>query len=341
MALAARAVKADRAAYAEAIDGGDLVLGPSLRAAIHVVPPDDLSLYGRTAISTDDDELARQLGQGAMKGLRRHRIAPTEALAEVTEATRQTLAGGRRLDRTGLHDGLRERVRPELLPWCKGCQSNHVSPMLWRYAGVAAGMRIDSERRFRSGRPGRLRKGADLARAYVRFYGPAEVKGFTAWAGLAPAQGRRLWDEIAAELEEVEWTGGRGWIAAGDRRALDSPPQASGTRLIPPRDPYLQQADRETLVPDAGSAQAALPRGREPRRRAARRRSGGDVEGPRRTGRRARVRGRAPGAAGPRRARARVRPRREGPRRRRLRGHHHLAPPKPPTRRQGTHTGVK
>ena len=39
MALAARAVKADRAAYAEAIDGGELVLGPSLRAAIHAVPP--------------------------------------------------------------------------------------------------------------------------------------------------------------------------------------------------------------------------------------------------------------------------------------------------------------
>ena len=252
MALAARATKADRAAYAEAIDGGELVLGPSLRAAIHAVPPDDLSLYGRTAISADDDELGRQLGRGAMKSLRARAIAPTHALAEVTEATRQTLAGGRRLDRTGLHDGLRERVRSELLPWCVGCESNHVSPMLWRYAGVAAGMRMDSERRFRSGRPGRLRKGADLARAYVRFYGPAEVKGFSAWAGLAPAQGRRLWDEIADELEEVEWEGGRGWIAAGDRRALDSPPQASGTRLIPPRDPYLQQADRETLVPDAG-----------------------------------------------------------------------------------------
>ena len=123
--------------------------------------------------------------------------------------------------------------------------------MLWRYAGVAAGMRMDSERRFRAGRPGRRRKGADLARAYLRFYGPAEVKGFAAWAGLAPAQGRRLWDEIADELVEVEWKGGRGWIAEGDRRALDSPPQASGTRLIPPRDPYLQQADRETLVPDA------------------------------------------------------------------------------------------
>ncbi len=48
----------------------------------------------------------------------------------------------------------------------------------------------------------------------------------------------------------MEWGGGKGWVLAEDVRALGSPPQAKGTRLIPARDPYLQQ-DRETLVPDA------------------------------------------------------------------------------------------
>ena len=43
---------------------------------------------------------------------------------------------------------------------------------------------------------------------------------------------------------------GRG-CSAEDVRALGSPRAAKGTRLIPARDPYLQQADRETLVPDA------------------------------------------------------------------------------------------
>ncbi len=251
LALAARAQGVTRDAFGEAIDSGDLILAGSLRAAIHAVAPEDWALYGRAAISGDDDELGRQLGQGAMTSLKRVRIAPTDALAEVAEATRATLAGGRRQDRQGLHDGLRERVRSELLPWCKGCASHHVSPMLWRYAGVVVGMRMDSQRRYRSGRPGRSRKGADLARAYLRFYAPSDAKGFTGWAGLAPAQGRRLWAEVEDELAEVEWEGGRGWILDDDRRALASPPQASGTRLVPPRDPYLQQADRETFVPDA------------------------------------------------------------------------------------------
>ncbi len=45
------------------------------------------SLYGRAAISEDDDELGRQLGDGAMKSLKKAKIAPTDALAEVAEAT--------------------------------------------------------------------------------------------------------------------------------------------------------------------------------------------------------------------------------------------------------------
>jgi hypothetical protein len=250
LALAARAQTVTRETYAAAIDSGDLVLAFSLRAAIHALDPADLSLYGRTTVSTDDSELGRQLGRGAMGALERHSIAPTEALDEVAAATREALANGRRLDRDGLHSELRQRVREQLLPWCKGCQSHHVSPMLWRYAGVVVGMRMDSNRLYRLGRVGRHRKPADLAPAYLRFYGPSDVKGFAAWAGLAPSQARAIWAEIADGLVEATWDGGGGWVAAEDARALESPPQATGTRLIPPRDPCLQQPDRETLVPD-------------------------------------------------------------------------------------------
>lgn len=250
MALAARAQSVSRKGFAEAVDSGEVVLGLNLRAALHACSPDEASLFGRAAISDDDDELGRQLGDGAMKGLKKAGIAPTAALAEVADATREALKGGAAYDRTGLHEELRSRVRDELLPWCKGCKSNHVSPMLWRYAGVVVGMRLNSERLYRSGKPGRKRKSADLARAYLGFYGPASVKGFAEWARLAPRQAKRVWSEIDDELELVDWEGGKGWVLSADVRALSSPRSASGTRLIPARDPYLQQ-DRETLVPDA------------------------------------------------------------------------------------------
>ena len=191
----------------------------------------------------------------------------------------------------GLHDGLRERVRDELLPWCKGCQSNHVSPMLWRYAGVAAGMRMDSERRFRAGRPGRRRKRADLARAYLRFYGPAEVKGFADWArpgaGAGPAALGR--DRRRAGGGRVE---GRQGL---DRRGRPPRARLAAAGLGHAPDPAARPVPAAGRPRDARArcrgAQAALPRRREPRRRAARRRPGGDVEGegrPRRPARRSR-----------------------------------------------------
>ena len=40
------------------------------------------------------------------------------------------------------------------------------------------------------------------------------------------------------------------WILRKDAGALDSPPEASGVRLIPPGDPYLQKPNRPLLAPD-------------------------------------------------------------------------------------------
>lgn len=42
-------------------------------------------------------------------------------------------------------------------------------------------------------------------------------------------------------------------MLAKDRKALESPPAPSGARLLPVQDPYLQQRDRATLLPDASA----------------------------------------------------------------------------------------
>jgi winged helix DNA-binding protein len=52
------------------------------------------------------------------------------------------------------------------------------------------------------------------------------------------------------ELVEVDAAGTRAWVLADDTDALVDPPQADGIRLLPPQDPYLQQRDRTTLLPD-------------------------------------------------------------------------------------------
>ena len=157
LALAARAEGASRETYDRAVDAGDLVVAHIVRGAIHALAPGDFALYGRALIARDDGELGAQLGRQVQLLAAEKGFAPSTALEEVSSATKAALARGRRLDKNELHEQLRKRVHADLMPWCKGCQSHHVAPMLWRYATVKAGARLDSERHYMMGRPGRRR----------------------------------------------------------------------------------------------------------------------------------------------------------------------------------------
>ena len=233
------------------MEDGDLVVAHVIRGAIHALAPKDLGIYGRALIARDDAELAAQLGQQVQRLAAEKRFAPTAALAEVADATKAALARGGALDKNELHAELRERVSDALMPWCRSCGSHHVAPMLWRFAAVEAGVRLDSARRYRMAKPGRLPKASEAVRRFLSFYGPATPADFAAWAGLAKTHARRLWDEVADGLVEVRVGKSRGWLAAGDLEALESPPAAEGMRLIPPGDPYLQKPNRPLLAPDA------------------------------------------------------------------------------------------
>ena len=246
LALGARAEGVSREAYDTAVEDGDVVVAHVIRGAIHALTPAHYALYGRALLARDDDELAAQLGRQVQRLAAEKGFAPTAALAEVASATNDALAGGRRLDRNGLHEELRARVSPDLMPWCRGCKSYHVAPMLWRYATVKAGVRLDPERRYRRGKPGRTPAAREAVRRFLGLYGPAGPGDFAAWAGLARRHAQRLWDEVADELVEV----GAGWLQPEDLAVLDSPPVAQGVRLLPPGDPYLQKPNRPLLAPD-------------------------------------------------------------------------------------------
>ena len=224
-----------------------------MRAAIHALAPADFSLLGRTLIATESDELAAQLGNQFKRIAERTGIDAGDALEEVAEATADALSDGRKLSKNELHEELRARVRGELQPWCEGCQSNHVAPMLWRFGGVRAGVRRDSEGRYLIGRPTPKGKPdpVDAVRLFLRFWGPADGSQFTAWSGVPRKLGKRLWSEVEPELEAIEWGGVKGWLPADDIDELAAAPAIEGVRLLPPKDPYLAQPDRATLVPDA------------------------------------------------------------------------------------------
>jgi hypothetical protein len=243
LALGARVEGVSREAYLRAVDTGEVVVAYIIRGAIHALAPGDLALYGRALIARDDSELSAQLGRQFSRLAAEHGFAPTDALAEVATATQDALSHGP-LDKNALHEALRQRVRSELMPWCQGCQSHHVAPMLWRFATVQAGVRLDAERRYTQADPGGARDPAEAVRRFLRFYGPAKPDGFAEWAGLAKPHAQRLWDEV--DLAEADG----GWVLPEDTAALASPPAAHGVRLIPPGDPYLQKPNRPLLAPD-------------------------------------------------------------------------------------------
>ena len=251
LAMAARLEDLTREAYDDAVDSGELVVAHVVRGAIHALAPADHALWGRALISGADDELIVQLGEQVRRLSADKHFAPTDALAAVADATKDALKGGRALSKTELHDELRERVDADLMPWCEGCGSHHVAPMLWRYASVKAAARLDSERRYVLAGPGRAPKAIEAVGRYLHFYGPSTSRDFADWAGLAKAHAERLWAGAAGDLEEVSVGKRSAWILREDSAALDSPAPAKGLRLIPPGDPYLQKPNRALLAPEA------------------------------------------------------------------------------------------
>ena len=252
LALAARRDGVTREAYDRAVDGGEVVVAHVVRGAIHALAPADLrALRARpdrrpTTTSSSSSSASRCGGSPPRRASRRR-----DALDEVAAATKDALGGGRTLSKNELHEELRGRVGKDLMPWCKGCGSHHVAPMLWRYGTVKAGARLDSERRYVLAKPGRAPAAGEAVKRFLSFYGPATAGDFADWAGLAKPHAERLWARVEDDLAEVAVGKRTAWIAKADRKALDSPPGAKGVRLIPPGDPYLQKPNRPLLAPEA------------------------------------------------------------------------------------------
>jgi hypothetical protein len=92
----------------------------------------------------------------------------------------------------------------------------------------------------------------ELARRYLRIYGPSTAAAFARWAGISRRSAAAAFTSLESELLPVQTPLGDAWLLADDEPAVD----AAGTdpvaaRLLPSGDAYflLHGAERELLVP--------------------------------------------------------------------------------------------
>ncbi len=94
----------------------------------------------------------------------------------------------------------------------------------------------------------------ELARRYLRVFGPSTPAGFAEWAGIAPARARAAFEALSGSLTPARTPVGDAWILTDDEPTLRAPAgPAAAARLLPSGDAYflLKGPDRDLVVPDA------------------------------------------------------------------------------------------
>jgi hypothetical protein len=94
----------------------------------------------------------------------------------------------------------------------------------------------------------------ELARRYLRVFGPGTLASFASWAGIQPGEARPTWQALEAELTAVRTPLGDASILSEDEPLLRARPlPAAPARLLPSGDTYYLcwGAERKLLVPDS------------------------------------------------------------------------------------------
>ena len=265
LSLAARVEGMTPGLLDEALDDRRLVRVYGPRGSPFVAPAADVAVFTLGSLPVGEQSVREQLSRRGV-ALDEAGLSAAEALDRLAAVASEVL-DGRRLGRGELSGEMARRLPAGLAPWCPGCRAHHPDETLFRLVGVrgvycfaGSDARADREAaiarldQWLGGPPpdgrGREAARAELLRRYLRCYGPSRPADFAGWAGLGAADARSSFDDLAAELAEVEVDGRPARLLADDVPALADPPAATGARLLPANDPYLLLRDRETLVPD-------------------------------------------------------------------------------------------
>ena len=102
----------------------------------------------------------------------------------------------------------------------------------------------------------------EVARRYLRAYGPATKDDFARWWGAWPGVGKAAWAGLADDLVPVSIEGRRADILAGDLPNLGQASVGSSVRLLPAFDPYLMgHSNRDHLFDAAYRARVSRTAG--------------------------------------------------------------------------------
>jgi hypothetical protein len=250
------------ALHARSHDGlpRDVVLVNAFRGSPFVVPSADSRVFTAALVPEDEAALKALVGAAPSKEVIEEGFTVGEALGLVAGAARAGLAAGP-LDRDAFHQAMRERLPDGLLPWCRGCQSHHVRPGFWRALGPLEVTVMPEKAVWGLAEPPSMsvdEARSELARRFLRVYGPATHTQLASLVQTAPSHAKRLFEGIADELEPAAVEGRRGFVLAADLDRLESPPAAKGVRLLGGYDPYVAQPDRATLVGEDGALRKKL-----------------------------------------------------------------------------------
>jgi hypothetical protein len=258
-ALHARLTRLDRRAVSNALRSMELVALWGPRRVNHLVPAGDVLTFGIGALPDREDALRAALGEAA-DAVAAAGMSAARAVVVVAAAIADSLRQGA-MTKEEVSAALHGRIPIALEPWCGACRAAHVPEPLLRLAATAAGALLDGPNltRLELRAPNLAELSDDqltgarleLTRRYLRSFGPTTPEQFAAWAGTGTEDAVRRWQALGHELVEMQ-LGGRVWMLRESLALLRDPPLARGVRLLPPGDPFLDQRDRATLLPDFG-----------------------------------------------------------------------------------------
>jgi hypothetical protein len=102
----------------------------------------------------------------------------------------------------------------------------------------------------------------EVARRYLRAYGPATKRDFTRWWGTWPGVGNSAWAGLAGDLALVSIDGQRAHILASDAERIRKQPIEASVQLLPAFDPYVMgHSSRDHIVEKTNLAKVSRTAG--------------------------------------------------------------------------------